>query len=879
IITKLDKANIQSAGTRVFKLKSGEADQIASVISSSLSKLDPYGRSVPRVTVGADARTSMVVVSGDPKDLQAAASIIEQFDSLATKEQRQMKIIPVKSGVATDLSLRLRQLYLDDMKGKGQGGTADALIMGDDLSNRLIIAAGESHMKVIEEVAKQLQEAGEGSARQIQVVSLKHIAAGPVARMLSQLFASQTASTDPGQKLVVSPSPDDRTLLVDANAQTLTRVMQLVETLDKPEGEGQAVIQTVHLKKAPADTLAEAVTKAISARGAQSKLQKVSVTPVNGANALLLNGPGEEVQEVMKIVRELDNESTGGDIEVRIYKLKSAEARELVPILDQLLQSVSTKAQLAQPNARPLPPATVAIDPRANTLLVSATSAHFKLIEQLLPTLDQVPERSDRDVHFIWLKNSKAWDIVSKLTAVFEGRAAADKPVIDADIFSNSITVIGKRSDIAQVQELVSRLDASTKDTSLQVRLRPLDRVPAEQMARMLKSIYPQMSTGQVRVTDKLPTPGAVTTNATNEVVIAVDKDANAILLSGPTQDLDAIDRIISELSYTGISGDAELHIFKLKEADPIVVARTLNQLFRTEQPQPGQQPQQQQPQPPPPQNPQAAPREPKMTVVAEPRTRSIIVRAKPTEFTLLESLINQLDSPGATPELSYRLIPLTNAPPEDVVPLVREMVSQLRLLRPGDPLTVTPDPRSDSLLVIAQAGTLEQLEKIIRSFDTPSPYAEAEVLVVTLKQANAPQLASILQSMLRPAPPNQASQEARQLQEQVRRLKVRDEKGNTVLLDLSKPIRVMADPLQGGQGGGNRLILSSTADNLKALGAVVGMMDSVPLRDAEVKIFRLKHASATRMAPLLQSVFAEGPSVPGAEGLNVLVTRLRAVL
>jgi type II secretion system protein D len=880
IITKLDKANIQSAGTRVFKLKSGEAEQIASVLSSTLLRLDPYGRPVPRVTVGADAKTSMVVVSGDPKDLQAAASIIEQFDGLATKEQRQMKIVPVKSGVATDLSLRLRQLYLDNMKGKGQGGTADALIMGDDLSNRLIIAASESHMKVIEEVAKQLQEGGEGSARQIQVVSLKHIAAGPVARMISQLFASQAASSDPGQKLVVSPSPDDRTLLVDANAPTLTRVMQLVETLDKPEAEGQAVIQTVHLKKAPADTLAEAVTKAISARGAQSKLQKVSVTPVNGANALLLNGPGEEVQEVMKIVRELDSESTDGDIEVRIYKLKSAEARELVPILDQLLQSVTTKAQLAQPNARPLPPATVAIDPRANTLLVSATAAHFKLIEQLLPTLDQVPERSDRDVHFIWLKNSKAWDIVTKLTAVFEGRPATDKPVIDADIFSNSITVIGKRTDIAQVQELVSRLDASSQDTSLQVRLRPLDRVPAEQMARMLKSIYPQMSTGQVRVTDKLPAPGAVT-NGTNEVVIAVDKDANALLLSGPTQDLDAIDRIITELSYTGISGDAELHIFKLKEADPIVVARTLNQLFRTEQPPPGQQQQQQQqPQPPPPQNPQAAAaREPKMTVVAEPRTRSIIVRAKPTEFTLLESLIKQLDSPGATPELSYRLIPLTNAPPEDVVPLVQQMVTQLRLLRPGDPLTVTPDPRSDSLLVIAQAGTLDQLEKIIHSFDTPSPYAEAEVLVVTLKQANAPQLASILQSMLRPAPPSQASQEARQLQEQIRRLKVRDEKGNIVLLDLSKPIRVMADPLQGGQGGGNRLILSSTADNLKALGAVVGMMDSVPLRDAEVKIFRLKHASATRMAPLLQSVFAEGPGVPGAEGLNVLVTRLRAVL
>ncbi|HTD87054.1 MAG TPA: secretin N-terminal domain-containing protein [Candidatus Binatia bacterium] len=881
IITKLDKANIQTAGTRVFKLKSGEATQIASVISSSLSKLDPNGRSIPRVTVGADDKTSMVVVSGDPKDLQTAASIIEQFDGLAAKEPRQMRIIPVKSGVATDLALRLRQLYLDQMKGKGQGGTADALVTGDDLSNRLILAASESHMKVIEDLAKQLQEGGEGSVREIQVVALKHIAALPLARMISQLFTQQVASADAAQKLVVSASPDDRTLLVDANPPTLARITQLIQVLDKPEAEGQAVIQTVHLKKADPDALAQAVSRTISSRGAQSKLQKVVVTPVTGANALLLNGPGEQVQEVMKIVQELDTESTGGEIEVRIYKIKSAEAKELLPILNQLLQSVTTKAQLAQVNGRPIPQATIAIDDRANTLLVSATPAHFKLIEQLLPTLDQAPERSDRDVHFIWLKNAKAWDIVSKLNSVFEGRAVADKPVIDADIFSNSITVIGKRTDITQVQDLVSRLDSSTKDTSLQVRLRPLDRVPAEQMARMLKSIYPQMSTGQLRIAEKLSAAG--TTNLTNEVVIAIDKDANALLLSGPTQELDQIDRIISELSYSGITGDAELHIFKLKEADPIVVARTLNQLFRTEQPQTaqaqqqGQPPQQQQPPPQPGQ--QAAAREPKMTVVAEPRTRSIIVRAKPTEFTLLESLVKQLDSPGATPELSYRLIPLTNAPPEDVVPLVNQMVTQLRLLRPGDPLSVTPDQRSDSLLVIAQSGTLDQLEKIIRSFDTPSPYAEAEVLVMTLKQANAPQLASVLQNMLRPAPPSQATAEARQLQEQVRRLRVQDDKGNAILLDLSKPIRVMADPLQGGQGGGNRLILSSTSDNLKALSAVVTMMDAVPLGDTEVKIFRMKHATATRIAPLLQSVFSEGPPVPGTEGLNTQITRLRAVI
>ena len=75
--------------------------------------------------------------------------------------------------------------------------------------------------------------------------------------------------------------------------------------------------------------------------------------------------------------------------------------------------------------------------------------------------------------------------------------------MIEADEFNNSITVIARRGNIAQIQNLISRLDEQSKDTSLQVRLRPLDRVTAEQMARMLQNIYPQMANGQVRVVEK----------------------------------------------------------------------------------------------------------------------------------------------------------------------------------------------------------------------------------------------------------------------------------------------------------------------------------------------------------------------------------------
>jgi type II secretory pathway component GspD/PulD (secretin) len=128
-----------------------------------------------------------------------------------------------------------------------------------------------------------------------------------------------------------------------------------------------------------------------------------------------------------------------------------------------------------------------------------------------------------------------------------------------------------------------------------------------------------------------------------------------------------------------------------------------------------------------------------------------VIVRAKPTDFPLVENLINQLDAAGLMAQLDFRVVSLTNAQPEKVVGLVQEMVRQMGEVRPGDPVTVTVDARSRGLLVVARPAVLDRIEEMVRALDVPSEYAEAEVLVVSLKKASAPQLAGVLQNMLKP--------------------------------------------------------------------------------------------------------------------------------
>jgi len=972
IIQELDSASPQTAGTRVFKLKASDASQVASVLSTSLSRLDPNTlRSIPRLSVGTDTNSNSLVVSGEAKDLNAAAVIIEQLEASTDRQQRPLRIFALKNGRASELAPRIRALYTDQIQKQPGSGPADALILGDAESGRLIVAAAQPQLEVIQQIVVQLDELGSGENRQLSVRPLKTSSASSIASIIRQFFARETASTDPGQRLLVSGSPDDRSLILEGRQDVIAKVEQLAETLEGRLAQENAVLQTVRLKKASAESVAEAVSKAIAARGPNSAIQRATVTPVLNSNSVLIDGPAESVQEVMKVIHSIDEESAGGEIEIRVYKLEHGKAREISALVNRMLETIVRESfrRNRQGSGTRGSAVTISADERTNSLIVSANPEQFRTIEQLLVTLDQNSAQSDRSVRFVLLKNARARDAASRLSLLFEGREQVDRPVIEADSFANSVTIIGSKSDIAEAEGIIAELDQVARDQTLQVRMLVIENLPAEQMARMLQSLYSQMSQVELQIVDRLsPAPSGATNQpaapeeSTNRtlVTISVDRTANALLLSGPSHELDAINNLVLELSWSSLGSEAEFRQFALQEADPVAVAKTLNDLFKPDPARIQQRPSGEQ---------QVLQQAPRMTIVPEPRTRSIIARGKATDFVLLESLLKQLDVKAPSAQLAFRLVKLDHADPQKVVPLVTQMITQLGLTKPGDPVSVAVEPRTRSIFAVARSTMLDEVERVIKGLDTPPAFAEAEVALVPLENTAAAQLAVVLQNMLRPDSSGQSTPEGLSLQEQIRSLRIKDGNGREVLLDLSKPIKIMADALPGATGG-NRLIISSTSDNVKALSAIAKMMDTVALgegvsfkilrldhadaqaagqilqqifsqgqrlatgpsgpaqpasqtgraltgllnvatdprinsliisgkpdtlnlaerivRDLDsefkgaltsVKLFRLNYASAIRLAPVLQTVFAEGSPVPGAEGLALQVTRLQTMM
>lgn len=896
---------------RIFQLKTASAPQLVSLLYNALYSREQRYRG-PRPWVNADPQNNSLLVAGSKADIAQAATLLEQLDSSPKGEPRQIRIFAVKSGYASEFARRVSDLYRDQLRGQTNAGPADANFMADDYGSRLIVSASQGHMAIVEKLMATLDQEVVGGEFEVRVFRLKSANASQLVNLLYNALSSRERRSR-GPRPWVNADPRDNSLQVAGTKADLEQAATLIEQLDSsPTGEPRQ-IKVFAVKAGYPSDFARRV-------GDLYRDQLKGETNAGPADAsfvgddygsrLIVSASQSHMAKVEKLLETLDQDVTLSDAELKVFKLEYSDAVEVTRIIYQMAQGMARSRAFAARAGRE--PFSISPDENSNSLIVFASKTTLKFVEQLVQTLDQEPRRSDREVQFYSLLKANAVDVAFKLDTLYADRTGENSVVIEPDALSNSLTVFARRKDFIEIEETIARLDESAQDTSYVVRMVPISSMPVEQMAGMLSSIYPQMSESTLKVVDQLPPrpksaapldipgqptespthtpplpPGAPETasaTSTNhlagQVLVAADKKSNALILAGSAFELDRIESIVTSLSSTFSSNETELRMFRLKEADPVMVARSLNELFRPEpnrppQPQAGsrgqagsgrrsrQETPAPTPQPGPPQQGQPAPQPPRIAAVPEPRTRSVIIRARPADFVILEPLIQQLDEQGVNSQLEHRLIPLEHALPSKVLPIVRQMLDQLDTVRPGEPVAVTSDSRTRSLFAVARDSILDQIEELVRELDEPSELAEIELKLFPLKNATAASLSQLLKEMLRPGSTGEFTPEARELQEQVRRLKLTDDQGKAVLLDLTQPIKLLADPAQSAGGGANRLVAASTPNNLKALAGIVELLDSVPLTEGiTAQIVHLRYTDASLVMQTLNSIFQQGQQI-----------------
>ena len=823
VIEEIDGAQSEEQVTvKVYRLKNAQANGVAEALqqtmqqsassgSSRYSRWSPYSRSgqqtsgMGQVRISADTSSNSLVVRAGTEDHQRIADLIQQLD-VAPSDQYPVRLIPLANADPEEVEDVLERVFGSSSSSRGRSSywsprpsSPESVVIEANADSRMLaVRADDETFEKIKALAIQLDEASTGTDLTPTLIPLKFAKAATVAEAVGQSF-SASRSRNPQDRVTVVPEPGSNSLIVTANAENLKKVQALLAKLDTEESGG-VTSEMLLLTKAQAEDLAPVLQQMATTAagggtagryGARSAGgQAVSVSAEKGSNALVFSGPASEVERLITMARSLDEATAGSTPSVRVIQLKNGDAPEVASMIQDLYRQ---QYLLAMRERRTIEPLAVSSDARANALILAAGDEMYEQVSQWVTQIETMqPERG-------------------------------------------TLRIISlKHADPSEVQDAINRLFGEEAGKGAV----PIRRTPS-------RSYRP--SSGSRGAPGA---PGAAGP-AGGRVETTVLPQQQAILISASDEDFAAIQKLAEALDAAAADARRQYQVFALEHTSNTKIAGALTTLYRRAV---GDRPEDQ------------------VTVTALPDTNALVVSASTARLEEVSHLIEQLDQEQIAPQLEFRIITLKNAQPTKVMPVLQQMLAQVRRMRPDEPVDVQADERTRSVIVTARGTMFDQVEKIIQTLDQKPAFADAEVLIIPLKKADATRLAEVLSEMLRPSAQNQVTPEARALQEQIRLLRVKSADGREIPeLDLSMPIKITADPTDEGEQGSNALVISSTPDNLKAMAAIVDVLDTVPLAEGiRVRVIHLANADAESVSEVLKDIFDQGERLAGKEQTSV---------
>jgi type II secretion system protein D len=968
MVESLDQSmQLLARQTRLVQLQSASASYLASVLNQMYRGTPPtpaqrragINDPLDRVVASAAPGDRTLILDGPAQKIEEVAQLAKSLDQdNASPMTLSIRTYQLTNTKAPELADRLSRLFAQQPKPQRPGVVQNEpepqpKFEADASTNQIIVAATERQFTAIEALLKELQ-AAQTLASQTKSFTLKFARAQDVANVLGPMLIDTAAPQRRGAAAVadvrVGALVATNMLVVQAPPEKMAMAEQLLATFDVPEADTQVTLQSVQLKNAQAQTLAEAMASSLSERNNRQQAGSKSPTTVTAepnSNTLLVRGPATDVAAVVQMIRDLDKGSVSSEVAVRVFRVENSKASDLATSVGKLFADIIRQQSGNRRNAT-TPPFAVASDERTNSLVISTTTSNFALIEQLLRDLDKAPERAATEAQIVRLTDAKAEDVAFTLRQMYSDRKGPAKPVIESDDIANTLTLIARDEDLRVMQPIIAKLDGAAKDQTLHVRVIPLSQTRAEAMAATLREIYPQVTGRPVIFSTPAaaPVPGATPTvspapatqpspratpqtapdrsslvppartpgGAENEspavdsnpqplaVGIAVDKTANALIVSGTRQALDDMESLISRLSV-GAAGrnEAEFRVFKVQRADPESVARTLDDLYNPKlPPQLVQQQQQQrrgQNQPQQQGNPNQQQQQvqlppPVIGVVADPRTRSVIVRAKPTDFDVLAGLIEHLDQ-ASTVSGEVRVFSLKNTDAAEVASNLKDLLrlslspdqsapanapaaaagndveanaqpqaqraitlrQALRSVRgtrgqtseEGPATSVSANRQTNSVVVAAPSEVMPVIAGIVQELDQSAAISKVPaVRFYPLAHADVRGTAATLQQLFA-----DASQQPGQAQ-----------RGGQQPPAIAKvPVVIAADE------AARLVIVSAPTDQHELVAQVIKQIDEAQRGETTVQVYRLDNVEATTVAGALNAAMESDSARAGAQG------------
>jgi len=497
------------------------------------------------------------------------------------------------------------------------------------------------------------------------------------------------AAAAAAQRIKVIPDPRTNTLIIRAAPETFPVIAELLLKIDRPGGGQGVKIRLFQLEKLNAGEVEQAI-KAILKIDDGTRRLRTGRAGLGG----LRGGRGSPEADLIERLEEQM-------LELQMQQMEAAsEASAAQAGKDGQNGGVPGKMRL-----NPAKDIMITSDATTNTIIVSSTDEGIDLVHSLIKQLEEL--EVPLEVKTFVIQNGDAEKIAAELEKVFgpdrtgggrrgidgftPGRGAGDVKIA-ANSRAGTIVVRALKPDMEKIAPIIQEMDVAPKEQ--QVQIYPVNAGSATEMAATLTKIF-------VEPGETGPRAVRITADAeTNSLLVYAPTEAKQLLIAAKIKELD-------EKSFQSATAKQ----VELRFANATSVASKLTEIFVPR----GRR------------NVRGAQR---IEITGDDNSGILFVVAPDEIFKQIQKVAMDLDRPS---KQEIQVFPLKHAAATEVEAQFKALMTQMSVaLRGGaEPFGVTPDPRTNSLIVVGSPTTMIMVDTALKKLDIPPGDDTAETVAM----------------------------------------------------------------------------------------------------------------------------------------------------
>lgn len=573
-----------------------------------------------------DEQQQAIVVVGSTANVAVVKSLVAMLDVEAASASNTVRVFPLRFASADRVAGLVEDVF-SQRERRPDARAEDALIVtADTRTNTIVASTSARSFEVLESLLDTLDAEEAAATVGLHVLPVVGADAEELADKIEGLMrerleaARRSGSLEsPLDVFRIESEPATNSLIVASSDENLRLVRELLDALTSDET--LAMIRDRSFEVIPLNVLSpEEAARAsfeLYARAENDRRGEdaVRVFPNTRLNAVLVSGSSTDIESVRSLISRLEETDVTQVREVRRFELRTANAIEVVRLLEQLLSGRSVSGNRGNEQATRL--------------------------------------RFFRD------RVAGEFETEGDMTEAEIDLAMREQISINAELRTNSVVVTAPPGVMRLVNSIIEDLD-TTEAGSRRIEKFRLVNADARGMAGVLQDLFNLTQQGDrlVLVPSRLldPTTGEPTNEQTltpvpderQQLSITIDARTNTLLVSGTDEFLELVRGVVTELDAIKAT-EREQIVVQLQNASAEEVETTLAQYFAEEAdrlratltPQ---------------QAASAARRlEREVTVVGDTKSQKVLVSASPRYIDTVERIITELDA--APPQVLIQVL------------------------------------------------------------------------------------------------------------------------------------------------------------------------------------------------------------------------------